>query len=55
MIELASIKMEKLLILILTIMVTNSNCGDGPEASQSQKIVPLIVRKCSDFDLRERS
>jgi len=32
-------------------MFTNSICGDVPEASQSQKIGPLIVRKCSDFDL----
>jgi hypothetical protein len=32
-------------------MVTNSNWEDGREASQSQKIVPLVVRKCSDFDL----
>jgi hypothetical protein len=33
-------------------MFTSSICGDVPEASQSQKIVPfLIVRKCSDFDL----
>jgi len=32
-------------------MVTNSNWEDSPEASQPQKIVPLVVRKCSDFDL----
>ncbi|HEV8505160.1 MAG TPA: hypothetical protein VGQ53_07175, partial [Chitinophagaceae bacterium] len=40
-----------LLILILTIMLTNINRGDGREASQSQKIAPFVVKKCSDFDL----
>jgi len=33
----------------LTIMVTNSNWEYSPEASQP--LVPLVVRKCSDFDL----
>ena len=31
-------------------MIISSSYGD-PKASESQKIVPLVVRKCSDFDL----
>jgi cellulose/xylan binding protein with CBM9 domain len=41
----------KLVPLILIIMVSNSNCGPGREAAQSQKTTPLLVRKCADFDL----
>lgn len=32
-------------------MVTSSNYGEGPDTRQSQKIAPLVVRRCSDFDL----
>ena len=39
----------KLLPYILTIMITNSNCGPG--RSQPQDTIPLLVRKCPDFEL----
>ena len=41
----------KLLIFILTIMITNSNCGTGRPIGKAEKTMPLLVRKCTDFNL----
>ena len=41
----------KLLTFILIIMITSSKCGPGREIAQPQKTTPLLVRKCTDFDL----
>src|SRR4029453_15164351 len=41
----------KLLTFILIIMITNSECRPGREIAQPQKTTPLLVRKCTDFDL----
>jgi hypothetical protein len=46
-----SIRGMKLLIYILPIMITNSNTGAGREEAQSQETIPLLVRKCPDFNL----
>src|SRR5687768_1869331 len=45
--------MMKLLIYILAIMITSFNPGPGRD-DQSQGTIPLLVRKCGDFDVTGR-
>ena len=41
----------KLLVFILVIMIANSKSGTGEEEGRIEEIIPLLVRKCADFNL----
>lgn len=41
----------KLLIFILVIMIADFNSGTGAEEGRWEEIIPLLVRKCPDFNL----
>ena len=43
-----------MLTLILIIMITNGKCGPTREITQPHTTTPLLVRKCSDFNVTGR-